>query len=49
MFGELSLLSLKPLLLKRLPNHLKEITLIDCHMNSSLICRLVDLIIETKS
>lgn len=42
MFGEQSLLHLRPLLLKRLPNHLEELTLIDCHMNTSLVCRLMD-------
>lgn len=49
LFGEKSLSSLEPLLRKRVPNHLEELTLIDCHMNSSLVCRLVDLLIDTKS
>ena len=49
MFGEKSLNNLKPLLIKRVPNHLEELTLIDCHMNSSLVCRLVDQLIDTKS
>mgnify|MGYP003904736935 CR=1 FL=1 len=47
-FGEKSLLALRPLLLKRLPNHLEELKLIDCHINSSHVCRLLDLLLETN-
>ena len=46
-FGEKSLLSLRPLLLKRLPNHLEELNLIDCRIHSSLLNRLVDLLNES--
>ena len=49
MFGEKSLLNLRPLLLKRVPNHLEELTLVDCRMNSSIVCRLVDLILDSRS
>jgi len=48
-FAEQSLLKLRPLLLKRLPNHLLELKLIDCHMNSSHVSTLLDLLLETKS
>ena len=39
-FSDLSVLNLRPLLLKRLPNHLEEIKLIDCQMNGSHISAL---------
>ena len=42
------MIHLRPLLMKRLPNHLEELTLIDCHMNSSLVFRLMEMIIDTK-
>lgn len=48
-FQELSLRSLRPLLLKRLPYQLAEIKLIDCQMNGSHICKLMDLLAETNS
>ena len=48
-FGDLSLAALPALLEKRLPNHLDEIKLIDCQMNSSMISQLVDLLLETDS
>ena len=34
-FGELSLAKLQPLLMKRLPNHLDEIRLVDCRMGGT--------------
>ena len=46
-FNELSVQNLRPLLLKRLPNHLEEIKLIDCQMNGSHISSLIDLLLET--
>ena len=48
-FRELSIQNLRPLLLKRLPNHLEEIKLIDCQLNGTHICKLIDLLFETNS
>lgn len=47
-FSEQSVLNLRPLLLKRLPNHLEEIKLIDCQMNGSSISALIDVLLETN-
>ena len=39
---------MRPLLNKRLPNHLEELKLIDCHINSSHVYRLMESIVESK-
>ena len=48
-FSDLSLEKLRPILLKRLPFQLDEIKLIDCQMNGSHICKLMDSLLETNS
>lgn len=47
-FAELSIAKLEPLLLKRIPNHLQELKLIDCQMLSSNVNKLLDLIATTN-
>ena len=47
--SDLSLEKLRPMLLKRLPFQLDEIKLIDCQMNGSHICKLMDSLLETNS
>ena len=47
--SDLSLEKLQPILLKRLPFQLDEIKLIDCQMNGSHICKLMDSLLETNS
>ena len=39
---------MRPLLEKRLPHHFEELKLIDCHINSSHVNHLMELILDTR-
>ena len=48
-FNGLSIAKLEALLLKRLPNHLEEIRLIDCHMSAFHISEMIQLLMDKDS